>query len=77
MRFIYISHEGGKPFNIGMNRAKRLARRSDKQDQRAVLKAIGPGLPRQHGHHQELVRARHKYYHEQHEEFLRGQPRTP
>jgi hypothetical protein len=63
-RYIYVSTKGGKPLNIGMNKAKRVARRADECDQAQVLKALGPGLPRQHSHHQELVRQRHRYYHE-------------
>lgn len=72
-RYIYVSKPGGKPMNIGMNQAKRVARSADKRDQLAVLKQLGPGFPRQHEHHQQLVLSRHRYYHEQHEEFLRGQ----
>jgi len=71
MRYIYVSKPGGKPLNIGINKAKRRARRLDKRDQLAVLRNLGPGLRRQHGFHQELVRSRHRYYHEQHEEFVR------
>ena len=70
-RYIYISKKGGKPMDIGMNQAKRVARSADERDQLAVLKMLGPGLPRQHGHHQRLVLSRHRYYHEQHEEFIR------
>lgn len=73
MRYIYISSKGGKPLNIGMNRAKRVARTADERDQLNVLKTLGPGYPRQRDHHQQLVLTRHTYYHEQHEEFLRGQ----
>ncbi len=76
MRYIYISKKGGKPFNIGMNKAKRVARRADKRDQVTVLATLGAGLPHQHSHHQTLVRSRHRYYHEQHEEFIRGQTRA-
>jgi hypothetical protein len=76
MRYIYVSRKGGKPLNVGMNRAKRVARYADKRDQAAVLKTLGAGLPRQHSHHQELVRRRHRYYAEQHEEFIRGQNRA-
>jgi len=72
-RIIYASKPGGKPMNIGMNAAKRRARRLDRQDQLAVLKNIGPGLRRQHGFHQELALSRHHYYHEQHDEFVRLQ----
>ena len=60
MRYIYISKRGGKPLNIGINNAKRVARRADKRDQTQVLLTLGPGLPRQHGHHQELVQRRHR-----------------
>jgi hypothetical protein len=73
MRYIYNSKAGGKPMNIGMNQAKRIAHLADKRDQRAVLKILGGGFPRERGRHKELVRARHHYYHEQHEEFIRGQ----
>jgi hypothetical protein len=76
MRYVYISKKGGKPMNIGMNAAKRVARSADKREQLIVLKTLGPGLPRQHGNHQQLVRSRHRYYHEQHEEFVRGQNRA-
>jgi hypothetical protein len=72
MRYIYVSHKGSKPMVIGMNKAKRIAHHADKRDQATVLKTLGTGLPRQHGHHQELVRSRHSYYHEQHEESVRG-----
>jgi hypothetical protein len=72
-RVIYRSKKGGKPLSIGINRAKRVARRADERDQLAVLKQLGPGLPRQHEHHQQLVLSRHRYYHEQHEEFVRSQ----
>ena len=59
--------------NIGVNQAKRVARYADRRDQLQVLETLGAGLPRQHGHHQQLVRSRHRYYHEAHEEFIRGQ----
>lgn len=72
MRYIYVSKPGGKPLNIGINRAKRIARSADKRDQLSVLKTLGPGYPRQRYHHQQLVLTRHTYYHEQHEELLRG-----
>jgi hypothetical protein len=75
MRYIYVSKPGGKPLNIGVNKAKRQARRLDAQDQAAVLKQLGPGLPRQRSHHQQLVASRHRYYHDQHkqhEELVRG-----
>jgi hypothetical protein len=71
MRYIYISKKDGKPMNLGMNQAKRVARSADERDQAAVLKTLGPGLPRQHSHHQQLVKSRHRYYHEAHEEFVR------
>jgi hypothetical protein len=71
MRYIYISRAGGKPLAIGMNQAKRVAHSADRRDQLSVLKTLGTGLPRQHSHHQQLVRSRHRYYHEQHEEFVR------
>jgi hypothetical protein len=76
MRYIYISRKGGKPLDIGVNRAKRRAHRLDAQDRAKVVQLLGAGLPMQAHHHQQLVRSRHRYYHEQHEEFLRGQPRA-
>jgi hypothetical protein len=72
-RYVYVSKKGGRPLSIGMNAAKRRARRLDKQDRAKVVKLLGSGLPMQAQHHQQLVRSRHRYYHEQHEEFLRGQ----
>jgi hypothetical protein len=74
MRYIYVSTKGGKPLNIGINRAKRVARSADRRDQAAVVGSFGGGLPRQHIHHQELVRARHRYYHEQQDEFVKAHP---
>jgi hypothetical protein len=74
MRVIYISKRGGKPMHIGINQAKRVAASADRRDQLAVLKTLGPGLPRQHENHQRLVLSRHRYYHEQHEEFVRSAP---
>lgn len=71
MRYIYVSKPGGKPLNIGINKAKRIAHDADRRDQLIVLAKLGPGLPREHSHHQQLVRSRHRYYHEQHEEFVR------
>jgi hypothetical protein len=68
MRVIYASKKGCKPLNIGMNAAKRRAHRLDKQDRAKVVKLLGAGLPMQAQHHQDLVRSRHRYYHEQHEE---------
>jgi hypothetical protein len=62
VRYVYVSKPGGKPLNIGMNVAKRLARIADQRDQQQVLAALGPGLPRQHARHQDLVRQRHQYY---------------
>jgi hypothetical protein len=73
MRYVYVSKKGGKPLNIGMNQAKRVARSADKRDQLIVIAKLGHGLPREHRHHQQLVLSRHRYYHEQHEEFIRGQ----
>jgi hypothetical protein len=73
MRYIYSSPKGGEPMNIGMNKAKRIAHRADKRDNALVLSQIGPGLPRQHVHHQDLVRQRHAYYHQRHEALLREQ----
>ena len=60
MRYVYISKKGGQSLNIGVNRAKRVARSADKRDQLQVLKTLGTGLPRQHSHHQQLVRSRHR-----------------
>lgn len=71
-RYIYVSRPGGKPLNVGMNQAKRVAHRADKRDRAHVVKVLGSGLPMQAQHHQQLVASRHRYYHEQHEEFLRG-----
>jgi hypothetical protein len=62
MRYIYISKPGGKPLNIGTNAAKRAARIADQRDQQQVLATLGAGLPRQHAHHQELLRQRRQYY---------------
>lgn len=73
MRYIYVSRKGGKPLDIGVNRAKRRARRLDRQDNAKILKVLGAGLPKTYDHHQALVRSRHRYYHEQHEEFVRSQ----
>lgn len=64
MRYIYVSKKGGKPLDIGMNRAKRVAHRSDAQDRARVVKLLGTGLPMQAIHHQQLVRSRHRYYRE-------------
>ena len=72
MRYIYVSKKGGKPMSIGMNQAKRVARSADKRDRLAVLAHLG-SMPKQYRNHQQLVRSRHRYYHEQHEELLRGQ----
>ncbi len=77
MRYVYVSNKGSKPMNIGMNQAKRVAHRADKMDRARVVKLLGNGLPMQAIHHQQLVRSRHRYYHEQHEEFLRGQRSAP
>jgi hypothetical protein len=62
MNLLYPSRKGGKPLNIGMKRAKRIARSADKRDQVAVLRELGPNLPRQHSHSQELIKRRHQYY---------------
>ena len=70
MRYVYVSKKWGKPLNIGMNAAKRRAHRLDKQDRAKVVKLLGAGLPMQSVHHQELVRSRHRYYHEAHDEFI-------
>ena len=68
MRYIHISTDGAT-MNIGVNKAKRRAKRLDKQDQAAVVKKIGPGLPRQRMHHQAVVKARRQLT-----ESRRGQP---
>jgi hypothetical protein len=73
MRVIYASKKGGKPLNIGMNAAKRRAHRLDKQDRAKVVKLLGSGLPMQAQHHQQLIRSRHRYYHEAHDELVRSQ----
>lgn len=73
MRYIYVSKKGGKPMNIGMNKAKRRAHRLDAQDRAKVVRLLGAGLPMQAQHHQQLVLSRHRYYHDQHEELVRGQ----
>ena len=62
MRVLYASKKGGKPFRLGMNAAKRIAKSADQRDQLAVLRELGPGYPRQCSHHQTLVRQRHQYY---------------
>ena len=72
MRYIYVSKPGGKPMNIGMNQAKRVARHADKRDRLAVLQHLG-SMPKETRNHQQLVRSRHRYYHEQHDEFVRSQ----
>lgn len=61
-RMVYPTGSGAKPLRIGMNAAKRIARSADRRDQLAVLAELGPGYPRQHSHHQALVRQRHAYY---------------
>lgn len=63
MRYIYVSKPGGKPLNIGINKAKRIARSADERDRAIVIAQLGPGLPKQAKHHQELVQRRHAYYH--------------
>ena len=72
-RVIYASKPSGKPMNIGMNAAKRRARRLDRQDRAKILQVLGTGLPKRDAHHSELVLSRHHYYHEQHDEFVRLQ----
>lgn len=62
MRLVYQSRPGGKPFNVGMNHAKRVARAADRRDQRAVQRELGFGFPQQRAHHQQLVQNRHAYY---------------
>lgn len=71
-RYIYVSRPGGKPLNIGMNRAKRIAKSADERDRAMVLKTLGTGLPDLTEHHRQLVASRHRYYHEQHDEFMRS-----
>jgi hypothetical protein len=61
--------------DIGMNQAKRLAHRIDKRDRLTVLAHLG-SMPKASRNHQQLVLSRHRYYHEQHEEFVRGQSRA-
>jgi hypothetical protein len=72
MRVIYVSKKGGKPLVIGMNAAKRRARRLDTQDRAKIIQVLGAGMPKRDAHHSELVRSRHRYYHEQHDEFVRS-----
>jgi hypothetical protein len=75
MRIIYASPKGGKPMRIGMNYAKRVAHSADQRDQLAVQRELGPSLPRQHSHHQELVHQRHAYYGDVYEEVERERER--
>lgn len=70
-RLIYHAEKNGKPLNVGMNHAKRIARRMDQRDQVAVQKELGTGLPQQRHHHQELVKQRHAYYADRYEETCR------
>jgi hypothetical protein len=62
MRYIYVSKKGGKPLNIGVNKAKRIARSADKRDRLLVLEHLGP-MPKckMDSRHQQLVRSRHRY----------------
>ena len=69
-RVLYASHPGGRPLRIGMNHAKRLARAWDKRDQQAVLREMGPGYPRQHSHHQQLVKQRHAAIGERYDAYV-------
>jgi len=71
-RFIYVSNKGSKPLNVGMNKAKRIARYADKRDRILVLQHLG-SMPKlkQDTRHQQLVKSRHRFYHDQHEEFVR------
>lgn len=64
MKYIYVSNKGSKPMNIGMNQAKRIAHRKDKQDRARIVEVLGTGMPIQAIHHSELVRSRHRYYRE-------------
>jgi hypothetical protein len=70
-RLLYASKPGGKPLRLGMNQAKRNARAADRREQLIVLRMLGPGLPRQHSHHQQLVKQRHAYYRDVYEESLK------
>jgi hypothetical protein len=70
--FIYVSQKGGKPMRIGVNQAKRRAHLIDKSDRLTVLAHLG-SMPKESRNHQQLVLSRHRYYHDQHEEFVRGQ----
>jgi hypothetical protein len=72
MRLIYHSTKGGKPLNLGINHAKRIARRADRRDQLAVQRELGVGLPQQKNHHQQLVKQRHAYYADRYEEVQRA-----
>lgn len=72
MKVIYASREGGKPLNIGINRAKRVAASADKRDRAIILQQLGTGLPKRDAHHSTLVRSRHRYYHEAHDEFVKS-----
>ena len=67
-----ILSSGREPMDLGINRAKRVARAADRRDQLAVLREIGPGHPRQHSHHQRLVRERHAYYRNAYDEAKRA-----
>ena len=73
MRYIYVSKPGGKPMNIGMNAAKRLAAWLDKKDRAVEVKTFDWTVSKHSRHHTQLVRSRHRYYHEQHEELVRSQ----
>ena len=75
MRMIYPTNKGSKPLRFGMNYAKRVARSADLRDQLAVQRELGPGLPRQHSHHQNLVKQRHAYYGDVYEEVQRERER--
>lgn len=74
--YICVSKPGGKPMNLGINQAKRVARSADKRDRLLALKGLGAGMPKQALHHQELVQRRHGYYHQQHDEFIRERSRA-
>ena len=60
-------------FELFAATAKRVAHRADKRDRAQVVKELGGGLPKLHEHHQQLARSRHRYYHEQHDQFVRLQ----
>jgi hypothetical protein len=64
MRYLYVSRPGGEPLNVGINAAKRRAKRLDKQDRLKILQVLGAGMPQNDIHHSELVRSRHRSTHQ-------------